>query len=165
MKKLMIVAFVFAIALTASVAFAGDRCFDRHHNPCPCPDQSNSAVGVSNGISSQAISGGSSISGGYVGGGTIVSGASVSKVIGLNAINSNVKTGMSYGSSAQTNSAMFSDNVISSGSQSGVSTISGGYVGGGTIVAGASISKVKGINLINTNVKIGCGCYTPHCCD
>lgn len=163
MKKILIVGiFVFAFALTMNVAFAG-TCYNSQHQVCPCPDQSNTAIGVTNGISSQAISGGNTISGAFAGG-SIYTGASISGAAGINAINSNLKTGMSMGTSSQTNTAMFSENGITSGSQSGVNGISGTLVGGGTVVSGASISGAKGINLVNTNIKIGCSCFGRPTC-
>jgi hypothetical protein len=155
MKKLIFVAvMIFAFMFTMNVTFAA-CCGGPVQQSCACPDQSNTAIGVNNGITSNAISGGSEISGGLVGNATIISGASVSGAAGVNAINSNVKVGTSWYSQPQTNTAMFSSNGITSGAQSGGSKISGVVVGGGTIVSAGSLSGAKGINLINTNVKVG----------
>ena len=155
MKKLIVAGVVvFAFALTMNVAFAG-RCGGPRQPACPCPDQSNEAEDIYNGVSSNAVSGGNVISGGYVGGGMIFTGASISKAKGINAVNSNVKTGSSFGSSAQKNEAEDIDNEVVSGAGSGQNEISGFVVKGGFIKSGVSVSKAKGINLVNTNVKLG----------
>ena len=153
MKKIMIVGvFVFAIALTANVAFA--ECNGGCQQSCPCPDQSNTAFGVKNIVSSSAYNGGNSISGGFVGGGTITTGGAISSATGINAVNSNVKIGSSWGSKAQTNNAKKVTNQVTSAAGNGGNSISGFVVGGGTITTGGAISRAKGINLVNTNVKI-----------
>jgi len=57
----------------------------------------------------------------------------------------------------QSNSAFGVNNGISATAVSGGNSISGLYVGSGTIVAGTSVAKAKGISAVNTNVKVGYG--------
>lgn len=155
MKKLIFVGvLVFAFALTMNVAFAG--CCGGYMQQCSCPDQSNTAVGVKNTVSSQAVSGGNEISKSFVGGTIISTGTSTSSTLGANAVNSNVKTGFSFGPSAQTNTALMVENGVLSGAQSGGNVVKKSVVFGTTgIYTGASTSKTAGINLVNTNVKLG----------
>ncbi|HRZ95140.1 MAG TPA: hypothetical protein P5262_01085 [Candidatus Moranbacteria bacterium] len=153
MKKILFVGvMIFAFALTMNVAFAC-QCMP-YQQQCACPDQSNTAIGVKNTVSSQAFSGANTISGGFVGSAAIVTGTSVSKTIGANAVNSNVKTGWSFGPSAQTNKAFGVENGVLSGAQSGGNEVSGFVVGGGTVWTGKSVAKTAGVNLVNTNVKL-----------
>lgn len=155
MKKILFAGiFVFAFALTMNVAFAGCPGPGCGQPQCPCPDQSNTAIGVTNTTSAQAVSGMSKITGAFVGSGTIISGPSIAKVTGVNAVNSNVKIGgFSMMPQPQTNSAMMVENGTGALATSGGGEISGMVVGGGYINSGISVSKVKGFNLVNTNIK------------
>ncbi len=160
MKKFMVLgAVVFAFALTTSVAFA--FCGMCGFNPCPCPEQSNSAYNVTNEVSAVSTTGINSNA--YVfGSAGITTGGAGSAVMGINAINSNLKTGMSFGPSAQTNKAINVANTVAAGSYTGQNTNT--YTGCATINTGGALSAAKGINLVNTNVKIGCPCAgQPNC--
>lgn len=156
MKKLMIVAvLLFAFALTVAPALAYDGCgqcgSSMFRNRCACPDQSNTATGVTNNISSKASVGDNTVMGGFFGGGAIFTDSAISQTEGVNAINSNLKTGFSMGSQSQTNTAKFVTNNISSEASVGGNTV----IGSGMVMTGGASSATRGINLVNTNLKIG----------
>ena len=165
MKKFMIVAVVvFAFALTMSVAFAGStRCGGYRQPVCPCPDQSNVADDVYNTVSSAAYSGENNISQNNSGGSAaITAGSARSAAYGVNAINTNVKLGSSVG--RQTNDAEDSANLVGSVADAGVNAISQSNSGAGaTIYTNGTSSRAKGVNLVNTNVKVGGGCHRSSC--
>lgn len=150
MKKILFVGvMIFAFALTMNVAFAC-QCMP-YQQRCACPDQSNSAYNVSNQVTSASSTGLNSNA--YVfGPAGINTGAATSATYGANAVNSNVKTGWSFGPSAQTNRAANVANVVSSGSYTGQNT--NAYTGSASIRTGAAGSTTVGINLVNTNVKL-----------
>ncbi len=149
MKKLIIAGvFVFAFALTANAVFA---C----RGPvCPCPDQSNDADDITLSVSSEASTGYNSISKAGINGTGIRTGDAVSSARGINAVNSNM-AGSSRGDNAQVNEADDVTAGVSSLADTGVNDISKAHTSGSGIITGNSTSRVKGINLVNTNVKIG----------
>lgn len=157
MKKLLIVGvFVFAFALTANVAFA---CPGGCGQPiCPCPDQSNTAWNVTNNVSSSANTGGNEIEKGTFNGATsIYTGGAGATTYGINAVNSNLKSGWSW-KSTQSNNAIVVKNSVSADANTGANEIGKGTFNGGTsIYTNGAGSTTKGINLVNTNVKIGGG--------
>jgi hypothetical protein len=139
MKKILIVAvFVFAIALTANVAFAGV--------------QTNNAFMVSNSVSSGASNGGNLVTGMF-GGGTIITGGAISHASGINAVNTNVNSGFSWGPQVQGNNAMLVSNGVASGAENGGNVVAG-VIGGGTVWTGGAISGARGVNLVNSNVNM-----------
>jgi hypothetical protein len=186
MKKLMIVAIVFAIALSASYASAGNVCYDNNHKQCPCPDQSNSAYGVSATIGSMANSGGNEITvSGAKSNNSITTGNADSKVDGTIYVNSNSKSGM-WTMGSQTNSAKDLELAISAYADTGTNVITvkdknknkpsyskSGMFGThhmtvsestNSIKTGNSTSKTNGVIMVNSNVKIGCPCSEQPSC-
>jgi len=158
MKKILIVGvFVFAIALTANVAFAttcpGGQCGGPQI--CPCPDQSNTAHDITLSVSSGAYTGGNSITMAGVNGTGIWTGNAVSSARGVNAVNSNLAVGSSRGDNAQVNKANDITAGVSSAADTGLNGISKAHTSGAGIITGNSTSRVSGINLVNTNVRIG----------
>ncbi len=150
MKKLMIVAvFVFAFALTANVAFA--NCGMCGYNPCPCPDQSNTAIGVSNNVGASANTGANTTGWSFWKSGTIVTGDAGASASGLNAINSNYASG--WGSKTQTNKAYGVSNNVGADANTGANSA----MGGGYVQTGNAGATAQGVNLVNTNIKIGGG--------
>lgn len=160
MKKLIIVGvFVFAFALTMNVAFA--ECIGCGQQQCPCPDQSNTAINVNNGVSSSAYTGNNTIYQAGISGNGINTGNATSSARGISAVNSNVALGdTGRGDYTQTNKAYKVDNGTASLADTGLNSIYQAHVSGaGTAIStGNSTSRVSGISLVNTNVKIGCPC-------
>lgn len=146
---------VFALALTLNVAFAREqRCYNQQHQQCPCPDQSNDANDIVNEFSAVSSTGNNDVAFAF-GSAGIYTGDAYASVLGANAVNSNLKTGFSFGSSAQTNKAVFVKNSTTAASNTGYNTVK--FTGAATVATGAAVSTVKGINLVNTNVKLGGG--------
>jgi len=149
MKKKMIIAavFVFALALTASVAFA--------------TYQSNTSVGSYNGVSSVATTGGVSINkAGVCGSVYVTSGNANSSAAGVAAMNTNVA--VHSGKTAQTNNSYQDMNEVGSGAGTGGVDINKAHVGGVvSVTSGNAGSSVRGVSVMNTNVSVGCACR-PH---
>ncbi|MFA6383460.1 MAG: hypothetical protein WCX17_03480 [Parcubacteria group bacterium] len=144
MKKLITAAvFVFAFALAVTPALAGTTCCKKPQK-CPCPDQSNTAVGVSNTVTAGANTG-NNMSMGFFSG--VATGPAFSTASGVNAINTNVKTGWSTGS--QQNGAYGVSNTVASAANTGYNASSG------MVITGGAAAGAQGVNLVNTNVKIG----------
>jgi hypothetical protein len=154
MKKLMIVAvLVFAFAITMNVALATG------HN-----GQTNTAIGVSNSVTAISDTGYNNIGQVCVSGSASIStGDAMSEAAGINAINTSFAMKKVYG--GQTNNAMGAENSVGAQATTGTNGITMARIGGGTSIStGKSVSKVKGINLINTSIKIGCPCIgVPTC--
>jgi hypothetical protein len=146
MKKLLIIGvFVFAFALAITPAFA----FQFGHNS----GTSNFAV-TNSSVGSYADTGGNSINKNLLGGTkTINTGTANAQTLGINAINTNVNIGGSRVRS--TNNTAFTTSIVSSEAYSGANKIKGNAGGAGTISTGIANAETLGINLVNTNVKVG----------
>ncbi len=163
MKKILILgAFAFVFALTASVASASWGGFSS--------GQENTAIGVSNSVASVADTGNNTIEKACItASAKITTGNATSSASGFNAINSNFAKNLTYGS--QSNFVKSSGNEVFSQATTGNNMIEKMRIssGGAEIRTGDALSRVRGINLINTSVKLGCACpvSTPSCdiCD
>lgn len=163
MKKILILGtFAFVFALTASVASANWGGFSS--------GQSNTAIGVSNSVASVADTGNNTIQKNcLMGTALITTGNATSSASGFNAINGNFAKNLTYGS--QSNYAKSSGNEVFSQATTGTNMIEKMKIssGGAEIRTGAALTRARGINLINTSIKLGCECpaSAPSCdiCD
>jgi len=157
MKKLMIIAvlvFAFAITLNVALAFGGYT-----------SGQTNVAIGVSNDVTAISDSGNNEIEKICINGdASIDTGNANASATGINAINTSFAMNKVYG--GQKNIAKEAMNSVGAQSTTGNNEIEKGKIGGSaSITTGMTISKAKGINLINTSIKIGCPCYGSYPCN
>ena len=156
-KKVAAVFAVFAMMATTGVAFAG------YHHDDDGQEVEDSGATVTNNINAGSYTGGNSISGNRSGTSRITTGNASSMAGAVNVVNTNVGSG-SDGQEVEDSGATVTNNV-GAVSDTGLNTITndrsrrGHHNGdGGTSVidTGNAVSMAGAVNVINTNVAIGC---------